>query len=151
MLYASSADVHIVVWALWHGAYPGHYFRVGYFPVRQHWLGTSFNKLWWWALKGQNNTLCADIYKSFQISSVQLLNEVPKTVQYYRKISHNKAVSKVSTMSECSNHNVTLGGLALHNAYNMIWWHNMTWYSVHDISTNSQTWWLTNLFLEKTL
>ena len=55
--------IHIyVVWALWHGAFPGHCFLVGYFPVRLLCLGASFNQLHWRDLKGRNNALSADIY-----------------------------------------------------------------------------------------
>ena len=51
-----------MVWALWHGAFPGHCFLVGYFPIRLLCLGASFNQLHWRDLKGRNNALSADIY-----------------------------------------------------------------------------------------
>jgi len=62
MRYASPPNVYIVVWALWHGAFPGHCLLVGYFLIRLLCLGASFNQLHWKDLKGRNNALSADIY-----------------------------------------------------------------------------------------
>ena len=73
----------LIIHALWHGAYPRHCFLRGFFPLRLHCLGASFNQLHWRDLKGRNNALSADVYVCIYVYIYICWQCVVSTFRYF--------------------------------------------------------------------